>query len=482
MLVVLAVLDEHRVHEGQAARLAAQRPLADAGEGHRVGVGLWVEAGDDPLPEQRAVVLDEVDDGAAVRFARGEVALVVAADGGRQREQTARVEPLGEVVLRGVVLEGVVGDGGNHLLHLLQVAGAADDGPRGGVLEDEVAEGELPGDVFVQLREQRLGVLGDEAHAQLAGNLLEFGLRRLQQDGHQRVVLADVTAEVDAGVALLALRGVVAVEDEAHVGDDAQQVVAVAVVEVDRLLVGGGQQNLGPRALAQHLLLLVERILQKFGVLQQDELVELGQVGRVEADGVLDQQDGLDTPLEHVLAGVHGILDELDDGDDELRVAVPAEDVVECRAVALLDAAVDIRREGGQQRDGDARVALLDDVGKGEDVGLADVVHRQDEVVGVVLVQQLERLGCRAHAGERGGIREVEFEVLLVNLRLDVAVLLEDVAVVAAADQQNLVNPVFHEAVGLPALGQPLFGGILHGSRFRHCRIYKYKDKGRDIQ
>ena len=117
-----------------------------------------------------------------------------------------------------------------------------------------------------------------------------------------------------------------------------------------------------------------------------------------------------------------------------------------------------------------------------EDVGLADVVHRQDEVVGVILVQQLERLGCRAHAGERGGIREVEFEVLLVNLRLDVAVLLEDVAVVAAADQQNLVNPVFHEAVGLPALGQPLFGGILHGSRFRHCRIYKYKDKGRDIQ
>ena len=237
-------------------------------------------------------------------------------------------------------------------------------------------------------------------------------------------------------------------EDEAHVGDDAQQVVAVAVVEVDRLLVGGGQQNLGPRALAQHLLLLVERILQKFGVLQQDELVELGQVGRVEADGVLDQQDGLDTPLEHVLAGVHGILDELDDGDDELRVAVPAEHVVEPRAVLLADAAVDVLRKAGQQRHRDLRIALLDGARECEDVGFADVVHRQYEIERAVLGQQVERFARRPHARERGRIAQIQFEIFRIDLRLDMAVLFEDVTVITATYQQDFMDAVLHEAAG----------------------------------
>ena len=252
-------------------------------------------------------------------------------------------------------------------------------------------------------------------------------------------------------------------EDEAHVGDHAQQVFLVAVVELHGLLVAAGQEDLGPGAFAEHLLLLVEGVLQEFGVLQQDELVELGQVGRVEADRVLDEQDRLHAPLADILGGVHLVLDELDDGDDELRVAVPAEDVVEPRAVLLLQAAVDVLREGGEQRHGNLRVALLDDLREGEDIRLADVVHREDEVVGVVLAEQFERFGRRADPRERGGIRHVQFEVLAVDLRLDVPVLLEDVAVVAAADEQDLVDPVFHETIGFPAaVGHIGFESLIH--------------------
>ena len=83
------------------------------------------------------------------------------------------------MVLRGVVVEGVVRDGGDHLLHLRQVLGPADHRARVGVAEDEVAESELGGDVVVELGKQRLGVLGDESGAQRAGLGLELHLRRL---------------------------------------------------------------------------------------------------------------------------------------------------------------------------------------------------------------------------------------------------------------------------------------------------------------
>ena len=92
-------------------------------------------------------------------------------------------------------------------------------------------------------------------------------------------------------------------------------------------------------------------------------------------------------------------------------------------------------------------MAFLDDLGKREYVQLPDVVHRQDEVERVVAAEQLQRFACGAHARERRRVRHVQVEVFLVDLRFDVSVLLEDIPVVAAADQQDFVDAVFHEAV-----------------------------------
>ena len=463
VLVVEPVLEDHRIHEGQPAGLAAERALADACEGHRVAVSFRVETRHYALAEQRAVILDEVDDALAMFLGRSELALVAPADRRCQREQPPGIEPFRKVVLRRVIFECLVGDRGDHLLHLHQVFGLADDGTRVGVFEEEFAEGKLLVDIFVQLREQRFGILGDEPRSELAGLYLELGLRRLQQDGHQRVVGLDAAAEVDARVAFLALGRVVAVQHEPYVGDHAQDVLLVTVVEFHGLLVIGGQQDFRPGTLAQNLLLLVEGVLEEFGVLQQDQLVELGQVGRVEAYRVLDEQDGLHAAVGDVLLGVHFILDQLDDGHDQVGIAVPAEDVVEPRAILLLQTAVDVLREGGEQRDRDLGVAFLDDLGKREYVQLPDVVHRQDEVERVVAAEQLQRFACGAHARERRRVRHVQVEVFLVDLRFDVSVLLEDIPVVAAADQQDLVDSVFHEPVlGLVPVRQVFFEILVH--------------------
>lgn len=147
-----------------------------------------------------------------------------------QGKEPPRVEPLGEVVLAGVELQHVVGNRGQQLLHLPQVFGPADHLSRREVAEQKIAECEFAGQVVAHLRKQRLGVFGDEAGAELFGDRAEIGLGRLQQHGHQRIVLPDHAAEVDAGVAFFEGRGVVAVQHEAHVGNDAQQVVPVPII------------------------------------------------------------------------------------------------------------------------------------------------------------------------------------------------------------------------------------------------------------
>ena len=142
---------------------------------------------------------------------------------------------------------------------------------------------------------------------------------------------------------------------------------------------------------------------------------------------------------------------------------MPREDVVQSRAVLLLDAAVNILRKGGQQRHGGVGVPLLDDLGERKNVGFADVVHREDEIERIVPVQRLQRLGGRADARQRRRVRHVEVDVLLVDLRLDVPVLLQDVPVVAATYEQDFVDAVFHEAVGeFAPVGHVLFQAFVH--------------------
>ena len=86
------------------------------------------------------------------------------------------------------------------LLESVEVSGTRDLLPGPGVGDDEVAESELALDVVADLLREGLGFLHDEAYVQLLGHLAHALLRRLHQDGHAAVVLADEVAEVHADV------------------------------------------------------------------------------------------------------------------------------------------------------------------------------------------------------------------------------------------------------------------------------------------
>ena len=234
-------------------------------------------------------------------------------------EQAAGQQPAGDVVLGGQAVEVLVRDGGEDALGPVQVAGAGGFLAGLGIGDDEVAEAEFPADEFRQVVVEGLGPLDEEAGLQGFGHRAHAFLRGLHQDGHLGVVLADHPAQVDARVQLL-LRGLVApVQDEADVGDDAQHVALVFLVQGHGVVVVRGHQDLRTGPLAEALLALVEGVPDGFAVLQEDEAVQFGEVDGVEADRVLHQEDALDAVLQDVHGRVPAVLQELDDGDDQVR-------------------------------------------------------------------------------------------------------------------------------------------------------------------
>ena len=92
----------------------------------------------------------------------------------------------------------------------------------------------------------------------------------------------------------------------------------------------------------------VERLRGEALALCEDVVVEIGKNRTVEADAVLHEQYHLHTTLQYVVLEVHLVLYELDDGENEVGVAEPAEHIVEDAEVLVLHAlryAVRERRE-----------------------------------------------------------------------------------------------------------------------------------------
>ena len=360
-------------------------------------------------------------------------------------EQAAGQQPAGDVVLGGQAVEVLVRDGGEDALGPVQVAGAGGLLAGHGIGDDEVAETEFPADEFRQVVVEGLGPLDEEAGLQGFGHRPHAFLRGLHQDGHLGVVLADHPAQVDARVQLL-LRGLVApVQDEADVGDDAQHVALVFLVQGHGVVVVRGHQDLRAGPLAEALLALVEGVPDGFAVLQEDEAVQFGEVDGVEADRVLHQEDALHAVLQDVHGRVPAVLQELDDRDDQVRGVVPAEDAVEMAQVVTLHLLVDLLREGGQEDDGGVRVDGLDALGEVEHIHLAHVVHRDDQVVLRPFLHHFQRFygGFRPLEDRRVG--KVQLGVFGGDPGLDASVLFEGELVVVVAHEQDPADPPGHQ-------------------------------------
>ena len=435
------MLIQHVVEERKAAAFSADGALADAGEPDGVVEGVGVEAGNHAQALAHTVFVDALHGRAAVQVHVLEVGVL---DGHAFLEQASGQHPAGNVVLALEALELFFGETGDDFLRSLEVVGAGKDLPLF-VQGHEVSEAEFPADELGQVVGEGLGALHQEAGVEFLGHASHALLGALHEDGHLGQVFADHLAQVYAGVQFLGGGLVSPVQHEADVGDDAEEILLVLVVQGYGVVVVGGHEDLGPGPFAEDHLLFVEGVPDGGHVLLEHQLIEKGKIGGVVAHRVFYQQDALHAALEDVGGGIHAVFQQFDDGNDKVCASVPVEDVVHGRVVSSLQLAVDLLGKGSEQHDGHAGAHFLHAGGEVEYVHFAHVIEGDDQVPALTGSRFLQRFAGGGDPLEDGRAAQVEVGVFLRDAHVQPAVFLQRKVVVIVAYQQNPPDSAGHE-------------------------------------
>ena len=293
-----------------------------------------------------------------------------------------------------------------------------------------------------------LGAFLEEAGAQPLGHAAHAFLGALHEDGHFGELGTDELAQVHAGVQFFRGGLVSAVQNEADIRDDAQQIALVAVVQGYGILVVGGHQDFRTGSLSEDHLLLVEGVPDGSYVLLQYHLVQQREVGGIVTHGILHQQDALHAGFQDVGRGVHAVFQQFDDGDDQVRAAVPVEDIVHAGGVPVFQLPVNLLGKRSEENHRHAGVRLLHSGGEVEHVHFAHVIQGDDQVPVLTGRRLLQRFQRRGHPFEDGRSAQVEVGVFLGDTHVQAAVFLEGEIVVVVAYQQYPADASGHERGG----------------------------------
>ena len=216
------------------------------------------------------------------------------------------------------------------VLQLLEVVDAGNFLASIRVGEYEVAKAEILSHHVAQIHIHLLRVLVDEVVAAALGTFGILGLGTVHDERNVWVVVADGTKELEAGKLVFLLFRRASTLDRSHwktaVADHAERVLAVAAIQAPCFFVVAGKHDLRAATHAECLKGGIERLGRKFETLLEHELIEVGQNGAVEADIVLHQENHLHACF-HVMLKVHLVLDQLDDGQEQVGIAEPAEHI-----------------------------------------------------------------------------------------------------------------------------------------------------------
>ena len=193
----------HIVNESKTTAFTSQRTVADAGE---VGVAVEtvaLEHGYHTLVLHLTVFHDGFEDDSAVGI---HILKTVPGDGFqelRYRKHGARVEPAADVIAADVIEERLCRYGKEDILQFFQVLHTGNLFQGVGVTEDEITETEVVRYDAAQVHVHLFRVLVDEGGTVLGGieRILRFG--RLDDERHERILLADGGTELDAGKPIL---------------------------------------------------------------------------------------------------------------------------------------------------------------------------------------------------------------------------------------------------------------------------------------
>ena len=188
----------------------------------------------------------------------------------------------------------------------------------------------------------------------------------------------------------------------------------------------------------------VERLGTEILALLLEELVEVGQDGGVEADAIRYQQDELYAHRVDVVLQVHLILNQLDDGDQQVVIAQPAEDLLEGGEVFVGDALRDAVAEGSEDDHRDVGIVGLDVARHVEALVVARTRHADNQVEAHGL-QLGVRLVAGSSLGEAWRVAQRERSVFIKNLLVDTSVILQHKGIVRIGYEQDIKDTPRHQ-------------------------------------
>ena len=305
--------------------------------------------------------------------------------------------------------------------------------------EDEVAEPEVIDHELPQIVQQRRRVLEQKRRAHRTRQRLVFLAARLQHHGNVGLPRPNPPGELDARVGRQR-----AAHRELDVGDDAEDVLLVLDEMAPGVLERAAEKDFRPRLQAHQPVREVDalghepqRVVHQLGIDHRQER-------RIEADVVLDHEDGLHAERAGVVDDVDPILHQLDDGGQDADVALPEEHAGEIARVVRGHEIGDGAAVVGEQRHGRVGARLAEAARERQRVHVADVKRAEHQVVAAA-GRPRQRLRAGRDPRQRGGMAEVEIEELAQDELVQLTVLGQRERIVQARDEQDLLHAEFRQ-------------------------------------
>ena len=357
----------------------------------------------------------------------------------------------------------IVGDVEDIILQLLQASDAHDFLVGFRISEDEIAKPHVLLHQTAQVHTHLLGVLVHKAEAFCFCLGTVITLRTLKDKGHKRVILSDIAEKLQTCIrTFLTPKGICAIlwfdflfnfisksfgctfQRESGITDDSKGIIGILIIQFLRLFISTSQYHLRTTTHTHGGSMPVQGFLGEVLTLLQNIIIEVRQDGAIEADGILYKKNHLYTSLPDIMLKIHLILNQLDDGKNQVGITQPAEDIIEDAQILVLHSLGNAMREWSKNYTVNIRKLALDVTGHIKGI-IIRITWHTDYQVDHSRTQYLRSLLRGRNLSKSRRITKTKFHILIIYLLLDSPIIFKHERIIRVSYNQHIVDTTHHK-------------------------------------
>ena len=343
------------------------------------------------------------------------------------------------MVAYNMVLQGLCRNREYNILQFLQIMNAGYFLHRTRIDENKIAETEIPRNSIPQIDIHFLGILIDERSFKPGSIGTVALLCRLKNQRHVRITLADLSQQFNAGQRING-----PFTGETGIGNNSQNIVLESFIEVHCFFIRTGKYNLGTAAHSQRPLMFVQSFRGKLLTLGEDKLIKIRQDRRIETDGIFHQQDHLNANFIDIMLQIHLILDQLDDGQEQIRISQPAKYIFKYTQIFMFHTRPDTMGKRSQNDQRNMRIFLLDLTSDIKRIAVVGSGHT-DYQIKHCISQLSPGIFFRRNLRETRRITQAEVHIFNKDLFVYPTVILQHKCIVRIGNQQDIKDTFRHQ-------------------------------------